>query len=86
MALAPGASVQAEGLLHEPPPPAPGEEPGPSSELEYWRLQMSRINALMEQLKHKECRLVLGIGGVLQSQVRNGCSELELRLCTLNCM
>jgi len=38
-----------------------GEEPGPDTELEYWRTRMSNFNSITEQLKLKECKLVLGV-------------------------
>jgi hypothetical protein len=38
-----------------------GEEPGPDTELEYWRTRMSNFNSITEQLKTRECKLVLGI-------------------------
>mmetsp|Transcript_5388 Transcript_5388/g.12712 ORF Transcript_5388/g.12712 Transcript_5388/m.12712 type:complete len:4322 (-) Transcript_5388:507-13472(-) len=38
-----------------------GEEPGPDTELEYWRTRMSNFNSITEQLKLKEGKLVLGV-------------------------
>lgn len=38
-----------------------GEEPGPDTELEYWRTRMSNFNSITEQLKTKECKLALGV-------------------------
>lgn len=65
-------TVQVEGLLERSSAPAAGEEPGPDTELEHWRQQMSRFNSLMEQLKSHECRLVLGVTSMAHSQVRAG--------------
>jgi dynein heavy chain len=68
-----GAAVvteQVEGLLERSSAPPAGEEPGPDSELEHWRQQMSRLNSLTEQLKSHECRLVLGVTSMAHSQVR----------------
>jgi hypothetical protein len=38
-----------------------GEEPGPDTELEYWRVRMSNFNSITEQLKLPECRAVLAV-------------------------
>ncbi len=38
-----------------------GEEPGPDTELEYWRTRMSNFNSITEQLKTRECKLVMGV-------------------------
>ena len=64
-----------------------GEEPGPDTELEYWRTRMSNFNSITEQLKSRECKLVLGVCAAAKSkayarwrsldiQVRNGASQL----------
>ena len=37
------------------------EDVGPNSELEYWRSRMSKFNSVTEQLKSRECRMVLGV-------------------------
>lgn len=60
---------QVEGLLERSSAPPAGEEPGPDSELEHCRQQMSRLNSLTEQLKSHECRLVLGVTSMAHSQV-----------------
>jgi dynein heavy chain len=62
--------AQVEGLLERSSAPAAGEEPGPETEVEHWRQQMSRFNSLTEQLKRHECRLVLGVTSMAHSQVR----------------
>lgn len=61
--------VQVDSLLERSSAPAAGEEPGPDTELEHWRQQMSRFNSLTEQLKTHECRLVLGVTSMTHSQV-----------------
>jgi hypothetical protein len=63
---------QVEGLLERSSAAAAGEEPGPDTELEHWRQQMSRFNSLAEQLKTHECRLVLGVTSMTHSPVRAG--------------
>jgi len=65
--------VQVEGLLDRSNAAAAGDEPGPDTELEHWRQQMSRFNSLTEQLKSHECRLVLGVTSMTHSPVSDGC-------------
>jgi hypothetical protein len=60
---------QIDSLLREVNTVPAGEEPGPATELEYWRKQMARINSLTEQLKRRECKLVLGVCSVSHSPV-----------------
>lgn len=60
---------QIDGLLRETNVIPAGEEPGPATELEYWRKQMARINSLTEQLKRRECKLVLGVANAMHSPV-----------------
>ncbi len=45
-----------------------GEEPGPDTELEYWRTRMSNFNSITEHLKTKECKLVLGVCAAAKSK------------------
>jgi hypothetical protein len=61
--------LQIDSLLREANVVPAGEEPGPATELEYWRKQMARINSLTEQLKRRECKLVLGVCSVVHSPV-----------------
>ena len=37
------------------------DDAGPDTELEFWRNRMAKFNSITEQLKSKECRLVLGV-------------------------
>ena len=37
------------------------EESGPDTEFEYWRNRMAKFNSIAEQLKRKECKMVLGV-------------------------
>lgn len=55
--------VETEQLLSQTNKVKEGEEPGPDTELEYWRTRMSNFNSITEQLKSKECKLVLGVCG-----------------------
>ncbi|PNH08753.1 Dynein gamma chain, flagellar outer arm [Tetrabaena socialis] len=52
---------EAEFLLNQNNKIKDGEEPGPDTELEYWRTRMSNFNSITEHLKTKECKIVLGI-------------------------
>jgi dynein heavy chain len=36
-------------------------EAGPDTELEYWRRRMQRLTSITEQLKTKECKMVIGV-------------------------
>jgi dynein heavy chain len=65
--------AQVEGLLERSSASAAGQEPGPETEVEHWRQQMSRFHSLTEQLKSHECRLVLGVTSMAHSQVRAAC-------------
>jgi dynein heavy chain len=38
-----------------------GSDPGPRTELEYWRARMQRITSITEQLKSKDAKLVFGV-------------------------
>lgn len=69
--------VQVEGLLEKSNLTPAGEGPGPDTELDYWRQQMSRFNSVTEQLKSHECRLVLGVTSMMHSQVRAPCNDGE---------
>ena len=57
-----------------------GEEPGPDTELEYWRTRMSNFNSITEQLKCKDCKLVLGVcaSGKTKSYTRWKALDLEV--------
>jgi dynein heavy chain len=67
--FAPFLPLQVDSLLREVNTVPAGEDPGPATELEYWRKQMARINSLTEQLKRRECKLVLGVCSVAHSPV-----------------
>lgn len=72
-----GVCLQVDSLLERSSAPSAGEEPGPDTELEHWRQQMSRFNSLTEQLKTHECRLVLGVTSMTHSQVRSSSWVLD---------
>ena len=39
---------------------------GPRAELEYWRTRMAKFNSITEQLKGRECKIVLGVENTVQ--------------------
>lgn len=45
------------------------DDTGPLAELEHWRQLMARFNALLEQIKSHECRIVINILNVARSKV-----------------
>ena len=46
-----------------------GDEAGPETELEYWRTRMAKFNSITEQLKGRECKVVLGVLTAAKSRV-----------------
>jgi len=45
------------------------DDAGPETELEYWRTRMTKFNAITEQLRGRECKVVLGVLGASKSRV-----------------
>ena len=39
------------------------DESGPDTEFEFWRKRMAKFNSVVEQLKTRECKIVLGVVG-----------------------
>ncbi|KIZ06068.1 Dynein gamma chain, flagellar outer arm [Monoraphidium neglectum] len=70
---------QVEELLAASEKVAPGDEPGPDTELEYWRQRMAKFNSLFEQLKAREARIVLGTCQIMRSPSNKRWKALELR-------
>ena len=48
---------------------AESEDAGPETELEYWRSRMAKFNSITEQLKGRECKVVLGVLTAAKSRV-----------------
>lgn len=63
-----------------------GDEPGPDTELEYWRTRMSNFNSITEQLKTRECKLVLGICAAAKSKgsARWKSLDIQVRPCMVH--
>lgn len=60
-----------------------GEEPGPDTELEYWRTRMSNFNSITEQLKTKECKLALGVCAAGKTKGYARWRSLDIQVCSL---
>jgi len=56
------------------------DDAGPDTELGYWRLRMSRLNSIIEQLKSKACRLVLGVTLAARSKSNRAWRQIDTRL------
>ena len=56
------------------------EENGPDTELEYWRSRMAKFNSVMEQLKSRECRCVLGVCGAARSAAHKRWKLIDMRV------
>lgn len=72
--------AETERLLNTTNKVKDGEEPGPDTELEYWRTRMSNFNSITEQLKTKECKLVLGVCGTGKTQGYARWKALDLQV------
>jgi dynein heavy chain len=75
-----GWCKQVEALLNESNAIKPGEEPGPDTELEFWRDRVAKINSITEQLKTKECKLVLGVTAAARSPNNKRWKALDQRI------
>ena len=45
------------------------DDAGPMAELQHWRQRMAKFNSLLEQIKTKQCKTVIGILLVAKSKV-----------------
>eukprot|EP00002_Diphylleia_rotans_P028875 TRINITY_DN5840_c0_g1_i3.p1 TRINITY_DN5840_c0_g1~~TRINITY_DN5840_c0_g1_i3.p1 ORF type:complete len:4482 (-),score=987.95 TRINITY_DN5840_c0_g1_i3:157-13602(-) len=45
------------------------EDAGPNTELDYWKTRLSKFNSIMEQLKTKDCKCVLGVCTAAKSKI-----------------
>lgn len=59
---------------------AGGENDGPDTELEYWRARMAKLNSVMEQLKKREARVVLGVLMAARSKVYKQWKAVDVRI------
>lgn len=73
---------EVEALLEESTDGARKEsdEIGPNTELEFWRAQMSKFNSLTEQLKTKDCKVVLGVCTAGRTKAHRSWKNIDLKL------
>ena len=57
-----------------------GDESGPDTELEFWRTRMSKFNSITEQLKTKECKLVLGVCMSARSKAHRQWKNIDVKV------
>ena len=56
------------------------DDAGPDTELEFWRNRMTQFNSVTEQLKSKECKLVLGVCLAARSKGHRTWKAIDLRV------
>ena len=53
---------------------------GPTTELEIWKGRMAKFNAIKEQIKSRDCKIVLGVLQAAKSDVLLEWRELDAKL------
>ena len=61
------------------------DESGPDTELEFWRVRMAKFNSVTEQIKSKECRLVMGVCSTARSKQYKQWKEVDVKVTVLAC-
>lgn len=56
------------------------DESGPDTELEFWRVRMAKFNSVTEQMKSKECRLVMGVCSTARSKQYKHWKEVDVKV------
>ena len=56
------------------------DESGPDTELEFWRVRMAKFNSVTEQMKSKECRLVMGVCSTARSKHYKRWKEVDVKV------
>ena len=56
------------------------DESGPDTELEFWRVRMAKFNSVTEQMKSKECRLVMGVCSTARSKQYKRWKEVDIKV------
>jgi dynein heavy chain len=69
-----------ERLLHGPADAEEVCEPGPDTELEYWRKRMAQLSSITEQLRSRESKLVLGVCNAARTAGHKRWKALDLRV------
>ena len=59
------------------------DESGPDTELEFWRVRMAKFNSVTEQIKSKECRLVMGVCSTARSKQYKCWKEVDVKVTSL---
>jgi dynein heavy chain, axonemal len=72
--------LQVEHLLMDNDCGTGNGEDGPMTELLFWRQRMAKFNSVTQQLKSKECRVVLGVCNAAKSPEYKAWKELDLKL------
>lgn len=62
------------------------DESGPDTELEFWRVRMAKFNSVTEQIKSKECRLVMGVCSTARSKQYKQWKEVDVKVTDLACI
>ena len=57
---------------------------GIETELEYWRMRMAKFNSITEQLKARDCKIVLGVLGAAKSRVLKKWKQLDNQITDAN--
>lgn len=56
------------------------DESGPDTELEFWRVRMAKFNSVTEQMKSKECRLVMGVCSTARSKQYKRWKDVDVKV------
>lgn len=72
--------IEAERLLAQKNVIKDGEEPGPDTELEYWRARMANLFSITEQLKGKECKFVLAVAAAGKTNAFNRWRPIDMQI------
>ena len=68
-----------QALLSEDANSSASTELGPDSELDFWKSRLATFNGIVEELKCKECKLVIGINNHMQSDDSKLWKTLDLK-------
>ena len=69
-------SSNIERILME-KPKGETDDAEPNSEYDFWRQRIARINSIVEQVKRKQCRTVIGVLSIPKSKVLKRWKQLE---------
>ena len=69
--------VETENLIEDSDADKDAGDLGPDSELEYWRTRQSRFNSITEQLKTRDCKVVLAAANASKSRLLKKWKQLD---------